>query len=126
MPPNFYYDQEDFLRQRQQGKHWYCTGLRPEASIGFAVGNPMNLGMNIAVCAAISKKLGLHLRFPGTYDAYEALYQVTSADILAEVRVWAGNNEAARDENIRHPKWQLSPVAASVASHCEDVRHGSR
>jgi hypothetical protein len=35
MPPNFYYDQEDFLRERQQGKAWHWTALRPEAIAGF-------------------------------------------------------------------------------------------
>jgi hypothetical protein len=40
MPPNFYYDQEDFLRERQQGKAWHWTALRPEATTGFGLGNP--------------------------------------------------------------------------------------
>ena len=70
MPPNFYYDQEDFLRQRQQGKAWHWTALRPEATTGFGLGNPMNLGMSIAVYAAISNELGLPLRFPGTEKTY--------------------------------------------------------
>ena len=70
MPPNFYYDQEDFLRERQQGKAWHWTALRPEATTGFGLGNPMNLGMSIAVYAAISKELGLPLRFPGTEKSY--------------------------------------------------------
>jgi len=39
--------------------------------------------MVIAVYASISRELGLPLRFPGTPNAYTALYQVTSADILA-------------------------------------------
>src|SRR4029077_19676222 len=34
MPPNFYYDQEDHLRQRQQGKGWTFSILRPEAVCG--------------------------------------------------------------------------------------------
>jgi hypothetical protein len=34
----------------------------------------MNLLMVIAVYAAISKELGLPLRFPGTEAAYRALY----------------------------------------------------
>jgi hypothetical protein len=84
MPPNFYYDQEDFLRERQKGKQWYWTALRPEAICGFATGNPMNLAMVIAVYAVISKELGLPLRFPGTEKAHRALYQVTSAEILAK------------------------------------------
>jgi hypothetical protein len=78
MPPNFYYDQEDFLRQRQQGKAWHWTALRPEATTGFGLGNPMNLGMSIAVYAAISQELGLPLRFPGTEKTYGVLYQITS------------------------------------------------
>jgi nucleoside-diphosphate-sugar epimerase len=34
--------------------------------------------------------LGLPLRFPGTEKTYNALYQITSADILASATVWAG------------------------------------
>lgn len=98
MGPNFYYDQEDLLRERQRGKGWSFTALRPEAVCGFAVGNPMNLLMVIAVYAAISKELGLPLRFPGTGAAYDALYQVTSADILAEATDWAGTAPAAANE----------------------------
>jgi nucleoside-diphosphate-sugar epimerase len=111
MPPNFYYDQEDFLRERSAGKGWSFTALRPEAVCGFAVGNPMNLTMVIAVYAAISKELDLPLRFPGTEAAYRALYQVTSAEILAEAADWAGRTEAARGEiynitNGDYFRWQ--------------------
>jgi nucleoside-diphosphate-sugar epimerase len=111
MPPNFYYDQEDFLRERQKGKQWCWTALRPEAICGFATGNPMNLAMVIAVYAVISKELGLPLRFPGTERAYRALYQVTSAEILAKATVWSGNSEAACNEifnvtNGDYFRWQ--------------------
>ena len=111
MPPNFYYDQEDLLRERGAGRPWSFTALRPEAVCGFAVGNPMNLTMVIAVYAAMSKELGLPLRFPGTEAAYRALYQVTSADILAEAADWAGRTDAARGEifnitNGDYFRWQ--------------------
>ncbi|HEY5791992.1 MAG TPA: SDR family oxidoreductase [Chthoniobacterales bacterium] len=107
MPPNFYYDQEDLLRGRQRGKAWHFTGLRPEA----VSGNPMNLAMVIAVYAAISKELGLPLRFPGPEAAYRALYQLTSADILAQATDWAGSTPAARNEifnitNGDYFRWQ--------------------
>ncbi len=98
MPPNFYYDQEDHLRARQEGKSWHWTALRPEAICGFALGNPMNLAMAIAIYAAVSKELGLPLRFPGTLAAYRALYQVTSAKLLAAATDWAGRTEAAADQ----------------------------
>ena len=111
MPPNFYYDQEDFLRSRSAGKPWSFTALRPEAVCGFALGNPMNLTMVIAIYAALSKELGLPLRFPGTEAAYRALYQVTSTDILAEAADWAGQAEAARGQifnitNGDYFRWQ--------------------
>lgn len=111
MPPNFYYDQEDLLRERQKGKAWAFTALRPEAVCGFAVGNPMNLLTVIAVYASISKELGLPLRFPGTEAAYRALYQVSSADILAEAADWAGMAPTARNDifnltNGDYFRWQ--------------------
>lgn len=97
MSPNFYYDQEDFLRHRQVGKAWHWTALRPEAIIGYATGNPMNLGVAIAVYATISRELGIPLRFPGTPEAWRALYQVSSSHVLADATVWAGVTEGARD-----------------------------
>jgi len=120
MPPNFYYDQEDLLRTRQQGKRWNFTALRPEAVCGFATGNPMNLLTVIAVYAAISKELGIPLRFPGTRAAYEALYNVSSADILAEAADWAGTSDAAAGEifnitNGDYFRWQhLWPKIAKM------------
>jgi hypothetical protein len=80
---NFYYDQEDFLRKRQEQSNWRWTIMRPEAVSGFAVGNPMNLPMVIAIYATISRELGIPLRFPGTPAAYSVLYQITSGEILA-------------------------------------------
>jgi len=111
MPPNFYYDQEDFLRDRQKGRAWTFTALRPEAVCGFATGNPMNLLTVIAIYASISKELGIPLRFPGTEAAYRSLYQLTSADILAEATAWAGNDPTAGNEifnitNGDYFRWQ--------------------
>jgi nucleoside-diphosphate-sugar epimerase len=99
MPPNFYYDQEDLLRARQKGNKWNFTVLRPGGAVcGFSLGSPMNLTTVIAVYAAISRELGLPLRFPGSEKVYRALYQVTSADILARATIWAGETAAAQNE----------------------------
>jgi nucleoside-diphosphate-sugar epimerase len=111
MPPNFYYDQEDLLRARQQGKSWHWTVLRPEGTSGFGLGNPMNVGMSIAIYATISKELGLPLRFPGTEKAYRILYNITYAKILAKATAWAGTSETARNEifniaNGDYFRWQ--------------------
>jgi len=112
MSPNFYYDQEDFLKSQQRGKTWHYTVLRPEAVCGYGVGNPMNLTMVIGVYAAISKELGLPLRFPGPEAAYRALYQVTSAEILARASHWAAVTESAHEQifnitNGDYFRWQF-------------------
>jgi nucleoside-diphosphate-sugar epimerase len=111
MPPNFYYDQEDLLLQRQPGTSWTWTIHRPEAVCGYSEGSPMNLGMTIAVYAAISKALDLPLRFPGTEQAYRVLYQITSADILARATVWGGTSVSAQNQifnitNGDYFRWQ--------------------
>ncbi|WP_263359103.1 SDR family oxidoreductase [Acidicapsa ligni] len=99
MPPNYYYTQEDLLRERQQNSSWDYTVLRPGGAIcGPSFGTAMNLTMVIAVYAVISRELGLPLRFPGPENVYRAMYQVTSTEILAKATVWAGNAASARNE----------------------------
>ena len=88
--PNFYYDQEDILRAAAAEHGFTATMLRPEGVVGYATGNPMNILMVIAVYASICRELGQPLRFPGTHAAYDALYQVTDASLLARATVWAG------------------------------------
>src|SRR5262249_50183906 len=82
--PNFYYDQQDFLVARAKGKRWHWSAVRPHAICGFALGNPMNLAMTIAVYASIMKELGEPLRHPGSEKNYHALYQTTDAALLAK------------------------------------------
>jgi nucleoside-diphosphate-sugar epimerase len=98
MPPNFYYDQEQWLREFRRGKRWTWSGLRPQTVCGFALGNPMNIATAIAVYAAVSKELALPLRFPGKPAAYRAIYQVTDSELLAEAMLWCATAGAARDE----------------------------
>lgn len=96
--PNFYYDQEDLLRQRAQQENFHFTILRPEAVCGIATGNPMNLMTAIAVYATLCKHEKIPLRFPGPDLAADALYQVTDARLLARATAWAGTSPTARNE----------------------------
>lgn len=98
MPPNFYYDQQDFLEQRQKGKRWTWSTSRPHAVCGFSTGGPMNLTLAIAVYAAISKELGLPLSFPGKPGAYTALYQCTDAALLARGTAWMATEPKAGNQ----------------------------
>ncbi len=88
LPPNFYYDLQDYVTQRSTGKQWSWSAPRPHAVIGFAVGSPMNLSTVIAVYATICKELGLPLAHPGTTGSYKALYQCSDARLLAHAMVW--------------------------------------
>lgn len=88
MPPNFYYNQWDYMAERQKGKRWTYSSSRPHAICGFAIGNHSNLTMVIGIYAAISKELGLPLCHPGTADNHHALYQCTDSSMLARAVVW--------------------------------------
>lgn len=98
MLPNFYYDQEMWLRACQEGKRWSWSALRPQTVCGFALGNPMNIATVIATYAAISKELGLPLRFPGKPGAFRAIYQVTDADLLARAMMFCATEEQAAND----------------------------
>ena len=65
MPPDYYFDQIDWLTAFQRGKAWDWVELRPQTLCGFAPGTAMSILPAIAVYAAICKELGLPLRFPG-------------------------------------------------------------
>ena len=89
MPPDFYFDQIDWLGARQSGKAWTWAELRPQTLCGFAPGTAMSIIPVIAVYAAISKQLGLPLRFPGKPGAYRSIYQVTESTHIANAALWA-------------------------------------
>lgn len=98
MPPNFYYDQEDWLRETSAARPWTWSALRPEAVCGFAVGNPMNLTMAIAVYATLCRELGVPFHFPGKPGAYTAMYEVTDAHLLASAVEWVATTDACAGE----------------------------
>jgi nucleoside-diphosphate-sugar epimerase len=97
-PPNFYYDQQAFIIERQKGKAWTWSSARPHSICGFAIGNPMNLVMVLAVYATVSKALGLPLRHPGSEANARALYNVTDSQLLAEACVWMATDPGAANE----------------------------
>lgn len=119
MPPEFNVDQQHFLEEKQKGKKWTWSAIRPSVVGGTALGNPMNLAMVIAVYASISKELGLPLRFPGKPGAYNKLLEMTDASLLAKATVWAATdprcaNQAFNITNGDLFRWEeLWPKLAS-------------
>jgi len=98
MPPNFYYNQWDYLTQASRDKRWSISSARPHAICGDGVGSPMNLPMVLAVYAALSRELGLPLQFPGSAANYHALYQVTDATLLARAMVWMSTEPSCANQ----------------------------
>lgn len=92
---NFYYDQEDLLRERSRSRGYDFTILRPQIVCGFALGNPMNAVTAVGVYAAICKELGQPLRFPGGVACFQ---EATDADLLAKAIRWAGVEPRAAGE----------------------------
>lgn len=111
MPPEFNVDQQKFLEDRQAGKDWTWSAIRPSVVCGFALGNPMNLALVIATYATVSKELGIPLRFPGKPGAWTSLIEMTDAGLLAEATVWAATtpecaNQAFNINNGDLFRWQ--------------------
>lgn len=98
MPPNFYYDQQDWLEKQQRGKRWSWSSWRPHGLCGVSIGSAMNQLTALALYAAISRELTLPLRFPGKPGAFKAVYQFTDASLLARALLWAADNPACANQ----------------------------
>src|SRR3979490_3359344 len=56
--PNFYWAQENFLRELQQGKAWHFSILRPVLIVGEAMGGAMDVPPPLGVYAAVLREQG--------------------------------------------------------------------
>jgi len=103
MPPNYYYDQIDWLLDfhqtcQGQGSTWDWVELRPQTLCGFAPGTAMSIIPVLAVYAALSKAQGLPLRFPGKAEAWRSIYQVTSSAHFAQAAWWAATTPSCANQ----------------------------
>src|SRR3569623_465137 len=93
--PNFYWAQENFLRELQQGKSWHWSILRPVLIVGEAMGGAMDLIPPLGVYATMLREQGRPLDFPG---GAPRVGQAVDVDLLARAIAWSGEAEAARNE----------------------------
>jgi len=94
---NFYWNQEDLLRERAGNGRWTFSIFRPQVVCGHAVGSPMNLVAALGAYAALSRARGEPLRFPGGNGV---ITEATDADLLARAIVWAGGEAACGGETL--------------------------
>jgi len=118
--PYWYFDQQDFVSERQRGKDWSWSALRPHFVSGVSVRHPHNIMGVMAVYAAVCRELGRPFDFPGSTARYETLTQLTDAGLLAEAMVWAGTapqcaNQAYNIGNGDNVRWRhLWPMVAEL------------
>jgi nucleoside-diphosphate-sugar epimerase len=93
--PNFYWAQENFLRELQKGKAWHWSILRPVLIVGLAMGGAMDLIPPLGVYAAMLREAGKALDYPG---GAARVTQAVDVDLLARAIAWSGEAEAARNE----------------------------
>jgi nucleoside-diphosphate-sugar epimerase len=95
--PNFYWNQEAYLREKQRGKTWHFSIFRPVLIVGYSQGSAMNLIPAIGAYAAMLKEAGQPLHYPG---GPPRIGQAVDADLLARAIAWAGEATAARNETF--------------------------
>ncbi len=96
--PCFYYDQQDWLAERQVGKQWSWSALRPHGVLGLAIGSPMNQLTAMALYASILKERRLPLAWPGSEAAFNSVYQFTEASYLARAMAWAATSKSTANQ----------------------------
>ena len=94
---NFYWLQEDFLRERQAKASWHFTILRPRIVFGDAVGSNMNPIPAIGVYGWLRHEEGLPFSYPG---GPERVNQAIDAELIAQACAWAATASAARNETF--------------------------
>ncbi len=83
---NFYFAQEDLLRERSDARDWSWTILRPQVVTGVAVGSAMNIAATLGAFAVLCRELGRPLVHPGHEHG---LGECTDARLLARAVEWA-------------------------------------
>ncbi|HEY4941512.1 MAG TPA: SDR family oxidoreductase [Rhizomicrobium sp.] len=93
--PNFYWNQEDYLRGKQRGSGWTITILRPQIIFGDAIGAAMNPIAAFGLYGALLKERGEPLHFPG---GVANVFEGVDADLVGRAIRWAGEAPAARNQ----------------------------
>jgi nucleoside-diphosphate-sugar epimerase len=93
--PNFYYAQEDELWDAAEKNNFTWSVHRSHTIIGHAVGNAMNMGLTLAVQAALCREVGIPFVFPGNLAQWNGLTDMTDAGLLGEHMIWAAEMTAS-------------------------------
>lgn len=114
---SFYWLQEDFLRERKPRRGWNFSILRPQLVMGHAINSPMNVIAAVGAYAAISRKLGLPLSFPG---GGPYVYAASDSRLIARAVEFVGTHEISAGETynvVNGDVWMWRGVWPRIAAH---------
>ncbi|GME66160.1 uncharacterized protein K452DRAFT_275951 [Neofusicoccum parvum] len=101
---NFYYQQEDYMREAQQRrKQWSYNVIRPFGIIGYTPqANGMNMSMTWAIYLLICKELGIAAGFPGSQVFLDAADDISYSPSIADMTLWATTNDHTKNKDFNH------------------------
>jgi nucleoside-diphosphate-sugar epimerase len=96
--PIHYHQQEDITAawSEKNGASW--TVLRPHLVMGPSLASPMNIVTALATYAAMSRELGIPLRFPGRREGWNSLQETADAELFGRGTLWALSDDRAKNE----------------------------
>lgn len=100
LEPNFYYPQEDLLKEFCQKHNCNWVTTRPSWVPGAVPDAAMNVVLPLAIYATVQKYLGQPLEFPADLTAWETAQTMSSAQMNCYLAEWAVLTPGAQNESF--------------------------
>lgn len=135
--PLSYFDQERVLETKSKELGFAFSVVRPSFIVGLSPRmngkRTQSLGLVIAVYATILKAKGLPLYFPGSSATWKSLSQLSTAEDIARISIWASNNQRCRNQAFNVPSthafsWNdgtWNSIATFFGMKCEEPPRNS-
>ncbi|RFU25892.1 hypothetical protein B7463_g10428, partial [Scytalidium lignicola] len=120
--PNFYYQQEDILKELGPKQNFDWSVVRPSHIVGAVKGNFMNIAIAVGLYIVISRELGDPVSFYGTRSKYLGVETFSSAYLNSTLSEYCAltpscSNQAFNAANGDMPTWsRLLPTVATYFS----------
>jgi nucleoside-diphosphate-sugar epimerase len=93
--PNFYWQQEDYLRDKSASAHFAVTRFRPQLIVGPNHGVVMNLPPVIGAYAALRHEAGESFSYPGGADW---VWEAADTRLVGDACLWAADNKVSHGQ----------------------------
>ncbi|CAF3670925.1 unnamed protein product [Adineta steineri] len=123
---NFYYTQEDLLKEYSKKHNWKYVITRPDIIVGVSKGNAMNFAVSLAIYASIQKEKGQSFIFPGNEIAWNSIVDHSDALNTARFQIWSSTNNKINNEifNIYNgDEVKFSTLWASIEKYFGFTHH---